>query len=155
TLDPMMSYLEEPVSESDLPFLALVGSHAQSAVENLLLYGELAEFAAGLEKKVEQRTAELMHANQELVISLERVQEAQEQLLESGKMGAVGTLVAGLSHELNNPLGVILGYAQNLMQRTPPDSPFYRPLTAIERQAQRCRDLIGALSDLSRPAPVA
>lgn len=75
---------------------------------------------------------------------------AQERMIHAGKMAAVGTLVAGLSHELNNPIGVILGYVQGLLRRTPDDAAARPSLVAIERQAQRCAHLVRSLLDFSR-----
>lgn len=103
-----------------------------------------------LEARVAMRTQELAHSNQELESSLRRLNETQEQLIHAGKMAAVGGLVAGLSHELNNPLGIIVGYVQGLLRRTPTTSPARESLLAVERQAQRCAHLVRSLLDFSR-----
>ncbi|HET6610404.1 MAG TPA: HAMP domain-containing sensor histidine kinase, partial [Kofleriaceae bacterium] len=65
----------------------------------------------------------------------------------------LGTLVAGLSHELNNPLSVVLGNVQLLLRNTPEDGSARRPLAAIERQALRCSRLVRALLNFSRARP--
>jgi signal transduction histidine kinase len=62
----------------------------------------------------------------------------------------MGTLVAGLSHELNNPLGIILGFAQGLERRSTLDESTRAAVASIERQAQRCAQLVRALLDFSR-----
>ena len=77
----------------------------------------------------------------------------EQQAIQSEKMAAVGTLVAGLSHELNNPIGVILGYAQSLLKRAPADSPMRGALQSVEREAQRCANLVRVLLDFSRKSP--
>jgi PAS domain S-box-containing protein len=78
------------------------------------------------------------------------VKRLRESLVHSEKMAAMGTLVAGLSHELNNPLGIILGFAQGLARRGTLDEATRAAVASIERQAQRCASLVRALLDFSR-----
>jgi signal transduction histidine kinase len=106
-----------------------------------------------LEQRVAQRTQELARSNFELETSLRRLGETQEQLIHAGKMAAVGTLVAGLSHELNNPLGIIVGYVQGLLRRMSPGTNGRESLVAVERQALRCAHLVRSLLDFSRSKP--
>jgi signal transduction histidine kinase len=92
-----------------------------------------------------------VHARtRELEESLREVKRTQDQLLQASKLASLGTLIAGLSHELNNPLGVVIGNVQVLLQRTPEGDPSRGPLLAIERQALRSNRLIRALLDFSR-----
>ncbi len=106
-----------------------------------------------LEQRVALRTHELARSNRELANSLRRLGETQEQLIHAGKMAAVGTLVAGLSHELNNPLGIIVGYVQGILRRMSPEAPGRESLAAVERQALRCAHLVRSLLDFSRSKP--
>jgi len=142
------------LSEADLPFVELMATRIEADVENVLLYRELEEFAGELERKVAERTADLARMNGELAVSLRRVRETQAQLVEASKRAAMLTLVGGLSHELNNPIGVILGYAQGLLESTSSGA-LRRPLSAIERQALRCSHLVRALLRLAENRPLA
>ncbi len=89
----------------------------------------------------------------ELEAKHHELQRAQDQLVHAAKMAAMGTLVAGLSHELNNPVAAIVMNAQSLSRRVPPSSPLAVGLTAIERQAQRCGKLVKTLLDFSHQTP--
>lgn len=74
----------------------------------------LASINQSLEARIAERTAELWSANQtlareqqELTELLKKIEEAQNQLLQSEKMAAIGQLAAGVAHEINNPVGFV------------------------------------------------
>ncbi len=85
--------------------------------------------------------------------TLRRLREAQEQLVQSAKMAAVGTLVAGMSHELNNPIATIRLQVESLLRRIAEDGPLRKGLLAIDRQSQRCARILKALLEFSRKKP--
>lgn len=62
-----------------------------------------------LEQKVKERTEELVVKNEELNTTLEDLQQAQMQLVESEKMASLGQLTAGIAHEINNPINFVTG----------------------------------------------
>ncbi len=69
-----------------------------------------------LEHRVARRTAELTQANAELSQTIQRLDETRAQLVESEKMASLGSLVAGVSHEINTPLGVGITGASHLLE---------------------------------------
>ncbi|HLL55575.1 MAG TPA: HAMP domain-containing sensor histidine kinase [Myxococcaceae bacterium] len=75
----------------------------------------------------------------------------QANMIQSAKMAAVTQLAAGMAHELNNPLGVILGFAQGLERRFRDDDPAARfPLQSIIRETLRCKELVQNLLSFAR-----
>jgi PAS domain S-box-containing protein len=74
----------------------------------------------------------------------------ETRMLQTEKLSAVGQLAAGVAHEVNNPLGVILGFAQALTSRVEAGHAFEMPLKSIEREAIRCRNLVQDLLTFSR-----
>ena len=77
------------------------------------------EFAEEQKKIAEEKSNLLLQANEELKISMETIQNQQEQLIRQEKMAALGQLVANTAHELNTPIGAILNSIQNIEQSLP------------------------------------
>jgi signal transduction histidine kinase len=72
----------------------------------------------GLERKVEARTADLAKANQELREALDSLTRTQDQLVRSEKLASIGQLVAGIAHELNNPINAVVNSVRPLRTAT-------------------------------------
>jgi signal transduction histidine kinase len=112
-----------------------------------------ARIAAGdLETRIEVSGApeleELAGAWNRMTASL---REHQDRLVESEKLAGIGRLAAGVAHEINNPLGVILGYAKLLGRKA--DGAAARDLAVIEEETLRAKEIVDGLLDLSRPLP--
>jgi GAF domain-containing protein len=124
-------------SSEELDLLRSFGTHAAIAIENARLYMQVQEYAVSLERRVVERTKDL--------------EAAQLQVVQSEKLASVGTLAAGVAHELNQPLMVIRGYAQELL--VDPriiDEEVREDLRRIEAQTTRMTAIITHLRDFSR-----
>ncbi len=96
---------------------------------------ELEKMNKHLEELVEERTREL--------------RETQKQLIRSAKMAAIGTMAAGIAHEINNPLGIILVNTQ-MLKESIRDEAKRKMLETIEKAVKRCKELTQSLLKYSR-----
>jgi len=94
-------------TEARLEVLRLLSSEMAISIDNARLY-------ANLEHKVEQRTEELRHANEELSAALDGLKAAQTQLIHTEKMASLGQLTAGIAHEIKNPLNFVNNFAKSI-----------------------------------------
>lgn len=94
-------------------------------------------------------TVEKVRLYEETCKAYDDLRRAQEQLLQSEKMSAIGQLIAGVAHELNNPLTAILGYAQ-LLETEVLDSRPMEYASKIFKQAQRTHRVVQNLLSFAR-----
>ncbi|HWH56043.1 MAG TPA: PAS domain S-box protein [Terriglobales bacterium] len=94
-------------------------------------------------------TVEKVRLYEETCKAYDDLRRAQEQLLQSEKMSAIGQLIAGVAHELNNPLTAILGYAQ-LLEAEPLDSKAKEFTSKIFKQGQRTHRVVQNLLSFAR-----
>jgi signal transduction histidine kinase len=119
----------EARSTAELDLLA--GTFNRMGTELRASREEIEAWNRELTARVEQRTRELA--------------VAQERLLETSKLAAIGQLGAGVAHEINNPLVGILGNVQLMLLKLPPEDPRREALVKIERAAKRTRDVVQKL----------
>ncbi len=80
------------------------------------------------------------------------LKDHQARLMQTEKLAGIGRLAAGVAHEINNPLGVILGYVKLLRRKADPG--VASDLKVIEDEAERCRVVVEDLLDLTRTPPL-
>lgn len=110
---------------------------------------ELENMNQQIETKVIERTHDLAAANSKLESEMEERKKLETAMIQSEKMAAIGQLAGGVAHEINNPLGIILGFAQNVAKRIKPGDEYELPLRSIEREAVRCKNLVQDLLTFS------
>jgi PAS domain S-box-containing protein len=144
-----IAHLCQPVYSSDGQFLGRRASNLditekrraeealrESEESNRLLLMEVNEWGKNLEAKVSERTRE--------------IKQMQTQLIRSEKLVSLGRLVAGITHEINNPLTGILLFA-NLTSNSPNLDPLLKKdLAVIINEANRCAKIVNGMLDFSR-----
>jgi signal transduction histidine kinase len=101
----------------DADFLRAIAHQAAIALERAGTYEALVELNAQLEARVRERTAQLEAANGELADAYGELKNAEVQLVHTEKMAALGRLVAGVAHEINNPVSFITSNVAPLRRR--------------------------------------
>ncbi len=129
-------------SKYDLRLLEAVAAQASLAIRNAQLYSDLQAYAHNLEAMVQTRT--------------EALQKAQQQLLRADKLAALGTLAAGIAHEINNPLQPLLTNLELTLEDIDQTRPIDRQLIEFAtHDVQRIKRMVSRLLDFARPAQTA
>jgi PAS domain S-box-containing protein len=84
----------------------------------------------------------------------EQAQMLEQQLIASGRLVSLGEITASMAHEFNNPLGIIMGFVEEMQSTTPSDTADFQTLKIIDEEAKRCHKIIQGLMEFARPTPV-
>lgn len=136
--------------------LQILGNQFDTMLDQLEQRNQaIKQAAVELEEKVEQRTHSLHHKTEELEQHIKLLNQARSKLVVSEKLAALGELTAGIAHEINNPLGVILGNVE-LIQFELGDNTVQvqEELDAIHAQIDRIRNITRSLLQYSRQGGV-
>jgi signal transduction histidine kinase len=103
------------------------------------------EYAIPLENK-----SEIENLKKRFELMIETINNNQKRLVQSERKAAIGEIAAGISHELNNPIGIILGFAEILMKRKELTQNNMELVKDMHSEALRCKKLLGELLDFAR-----
>jgi signal transduction histidine kinase/ActR/RegA family two-component response regulator len=115
----------------------------------LAAFGKQREFTES-DVKVFQTIGQMIATEFEIQEKEKDEERMQEELLQSQKMEAVGTLAGGIAHDFNNMLQGVLGYASLLKMKVPETDPIFKPLEVIERSAEKAAELTKQLLGFAR-----
>jgi signal transduction histidine kinase len=124
----------EAVGRGDFSQRVEVASHDE--------YGELAT-------AFNRMTSNIKASNEELEKTVATLKATQDQLIQSEKLSGIGEFVAGVAHELNNPLTSVMGFSELLQQGDMPEQQ-RRYLDVIFKSAKRCQKIVQSLLSFAR-----
>ena len=112
----------------------------------------LQKWADDLEEKVDERTAELKHKNNELMNTITVLRKTRQKLVVAEKLAALGELTAGVAHEINNPTAVMLGNLDLIITELGENlRPVQNEIDLVVDQIYRIKDITNNLLQYARP----
>jgi two-component system, NtrC family, sensor kinase len=140
-----------------VPLVFYVSSRLTNPIANMLSVVRSVKKGATdrrMEITANDELGELAGSFNSMMVIIERNKEMEKALNQQTKMASLGVLSSKVAHEINNPLGVILGYASHLEGKVPPDNPIYRYIRDIKTESRRCKKIVEDLLNYARvPAP--
>ena len=85
-----------------------------------------------------------------LILDVSERNKLRRELIQAEKIASIGELAAGLTHEINNPLGIILGFVQNLIDDIDSRHKYFEDLHIIEEEIFRIKKVVDQLLDFAR-----
>ena len=122
---------------------------AQEVARRKEIEEELRRAHEQLELRVRERTEELRNAYEKLIKESEDLKQTEEQLRQSQKMEALGTMAGGIAHDFNNILTAVIGFTQLVIDDTQEDQSLHN-LEQILKAGLRGRDLVRQMLAFSR-----
>ena len=138
-------------TDEDVRLMMLIADQVAIALNSVQLFEDTNKLNNVLSRQIDHATEALQHANQNLQDEMAERKQAEQELIRTQRLRAVGELAAGVSHNLNNILTGIWGPAQ-LLQRSTRDPHLLRQADLINTFAERAADLVARLHQTTRVA---
>jgi signal transduction histidine kinase len=135
----------------DQRLLESLGKFAATAYQARLTIADLSKTNKELQEKIaeRQRAEEALHESEEKL--RQQAKELEQQLIASGRLVSLGEVSASMAHEFNNPLGIIMGFVEDMLSSMDPSDPNYRSLRIVDEEAKRCSKIVRDLMEFTRP----
>jgi signal transduction histidine kinase/Fe-S-cluster-containing hydrogenase component 2 len=144
--------LDAPQEDDLRQILARMGKRAPADELNCGAcgYDTCREHAVAVFKGLAESEMCLPYTIDQLKRTIEQLGDTQEALMQSERLASMGQLAAGIAHEVNNPLGIVLMYAHLLLEEMGADNPLAADARRIAEQADRCKNIVSGLLHFAR-----
>lgn len=163
-VEEVIGYPREEIVESDIR--RIIPDYYHDLFNEVLKYALIGEKAETAEIEVLTRDKGLitMEIDMRGIVAKDAViavqihlrdvskrKEIEQELINTARFATIGELTAELAHEINNPIGVILGFSQEVLSEMDENHPHYKSIKIITEEAKRCKNVMKHLLTFARP----